>query len=432
MQIVRKLSLSTIKGSLIKMKMKYFCFLLVFCLTYQHLAGQEIDLLLKGGTVIDPKNGINRIMDVAIDDGKIVRVAQNIPETGIFRVVDVRGLYVVPGLIDIHSHNFYGTEPDSYLSNGFTAVAPDPLTFRTGVTTVVDVGGAGWRSFETFKRQTIDNSKTRVLSMLNIVGIGMKGGAFEQSLGDMNAEHTARVAKQYPQYIVGVKVAHYAGPDWTPVERAVEAGKLANIPVMIDFGGYKAQPLSIQTLFFEKLRPGDIFTHTYAHVEGRIPIVDEQRKVRPFVFDAQKRGIIFDVGHGGGSFVWNQAVPALEQGFKPNTISTDLHTGSMNGGMKEQINVMSKFLNLGMTVQEVVTCSTWNPAQVIKRPELGHLSVGAEADVAVLRLHEGSFGFIDTRGWTYPGKYKLEVELTLRAGEVVWDLNGITRPRWER
>lgn len=404
---------------------------LIGCLFLSIASAQQIDMLLQGGHVIDPKNNIDGIMDVAIDEGKIVQIAENIPADDVFQVINVAGMYVVPGLIDIHSHNFFGTEQNAYLSNSFTALPPDGFTFRAGITTVVDVGGAGWRNFKTFKAQTIDHSKTRVLSFLNIVGSGMRGGAYEQNLADMDAKLTAMEAKAFPQYVVGIKVAHYFGPEWAPVERAVEAGKLADIPVMVDFGGFE-DPLSIETLFMEKLRPGDIFTHTYAHVNGRIPIVDEKRKLRPFVLDAQKRGIIFDVGHGGGSFLFDQAIPAIEQGLRPNSISTDLHTGSMNGGMKDLLNVMSKFLNIGLDVPEVIATTTWKPAQIIKRPELGHLSEGAVADVAVLKLETGNFGFIDTKGWRLNGDKKLLCELTLREGRVVWDLNGISRPVWER
>ncbi len=400
------------------------------CLGLIGVNAQQIDMLIKGGHVIDPKNNIDAVMDVAIHDGKIVQVAAGIPRENAFQVVDAQGLYVVPGLIDIHGHHFFGTEPDAYLSNSFTALPPDGFTFRSGITTVVDVGGAGWRNFKTFKAQTIETAKTRVLCFLNIVGSGMRGGPFEQNLADMDARLTAMEAKSFPQYIVGIKLAHYAGSEWTPVDQAVEAGKLADIPVMIDFGGV-TPPLPLETLLMEKLRPGDIFTHTYAHVTGRMPILDERRKLRPFVRQAQQRGVIFDVGHGGGSFTFEQAIPAIEQGFKPNSISTDLHTGSMNGGMKDQLNVMSKFLNMGLTVREVVEKSTWNPAQIIKRPELGHLSVGAVADIAVLRVETGKFGFVDTKGWRLNGDRKLVCELTLREGAVVWDLNGITRPVWE-
>ena len=160
---------------------------------------------------------------------------------------------------------------------------------------------------------------------------------------------------------------------------------------MVDFGGH-TPPLSLEDLLLKYLRPGDILTHTYAHVRGRIPIVDDSGNVRPFVLEARKRGIIFDVGHGGGSFLYRQAVPATKQGFYPDVISTDLHTGSMNSGMKDILNTMSKLLNLGMPLQAVIKANTSRAAEVIKRKDLGHLGVGAEADVAVLDLAEGSSG----------------------------------------
>ncbi len=405
-------------------------FILFIALFVSSLKAQEIDILLKGGHVIDPKNNINTLMDVAITDGKISQVAANIDVNNAELLVDVSGLYVIPGLLDIHSHNFFGTEADAYLSNSFTALPPDGFTFRTGVTTVVDVGGAGWRNFRTFKEQTIDNSKTRVLSFLNIVGSGMKGGAIEQNVDDMDAKLTAMVARQFSEYIVGVKLAHYRGEEWEPTEIAVEAGRLADIPIMVDFGGSDPE-LSIETLFMEKLRPGDIFTHTYSHVNGRVPIVDEKGKLRPFVLKARDRGIIFDVGHGGGSFLFEQAIPAIKQGLKPTTISTDFYTGSMNGGMKDQANVMSKFLNMGLTIQEVVEASTWTPAKFIKKQDLGHLTVGAVADIAVFKLENGDFGYTDVRGWKIKGDGKLIAELTLSEGDIVWDLNGISRPEWK-
>ncbi len=394
-------------------------------------SAQEYDLLLKSGHVIDAKNGIDKVLDVAIKEGKIAEVSSNISESKAAKTIDAKGLYVAPGLIDIHSHNFHGTEPDAYLSNSFTALPPDGFSLRIGVTTIVDAGGAGWRNFRQFKEQVIDRSKTRVLSFLNIVGSGMKGGAIEQNQGDMDPKLTAMVAKRYPDYVVGVKLAHYSGFDWTPTERAVEAGKLANIPVMIDFGGSDPE-LSLKTLFMEKLRPGDIFTHAYAHVNGRTPLVNEKGKVEDFAFAAQKRGIIFDVGHGGGSFLFEQVVPAMKQGFIPNTISTDLHTGSMNGGMKDIVNVMSKFLNLNMPVSKVIEATTWSSAKAIKREDLGHLSVGAVADVVILNLREGDFGFIDTKGKKMKGNKKLECELTIRDGKVVYDLNGLAAEVWDK
>jgi dihydroorotase len=393
------------------------------------LAAQNYTILLKGGHVIDPKNNINEIMDVAIRDDKVVQVAKNIDIKQASQVVDAKGLYITPGVIDIHSHNFFGTQEDHYLGDGFEALPPDGFTFRTGVTTVVDAGGAGWKTFSTFKNQAIAHSKTRVLSFLNIVGEGMRGGPYEQNLNDMDAKMTAAVVRQHKE-IVGIKVAHYSGSEWDPVDRAVAAGKIANVPVMIDFGG-TIPMLSIEELFTKHLRPGDIFTHAFAQLASRMPIVDAQGKLLPFVVEAQKRGIIFDVGHGGGSFRFSQAIPALKSGFIPNTISTDFHTGSMNAGMKDQLNVMSKFLNMGMTLQQVIQASTWNPALVIHREDLGHLSAGAGADIAVFSLQKGKFGFIDSGGYSMQGTQKLQCELTLRDGKIVYDLNGISKPAWD-
>jgi dihydroorotase len=324
---------------------------------------------------------------------------------------------------------FWGHDEESQYSDGYSAVQPDSYSFRTGVTTMVDVGGAGWRSFPRFKEQVIDRSQTRVLAFLNIVGAGMRGGPVEQNLSDMDAKLTAMRIRQHQGLIVGVKVAHYSGPEWDPVIRAVAAGRETSVPVMVDFGGH-TPPLSLEDLLLKHLRPGDILTHTYAHVGGRIPIVGEDGKVRPFVWAARKRGIIFDAGHGGGSFLFRQAVPAMQQGFHPDVISTDLHIGSMNSGMKDILNTMSKFLNLGMPLADVIKANTSRAAEVIKRSDLGHLSAGAEADIAVVALRRGKFGFIDTGGGKMMGDQKLECELTVKGGRVMWDLNGISRPMW--
>ena len=414
------------------MKLNYYTIPLLLSLFLSlPLAAQQYDLLIINGHLIDIKNNLNQKMDVAIKDGKIAAVEKSISPEKSKKVVDAEGLLVTPGLIDMHSHNFHGTHPKRYLANSFTALAPDGFTFRNGVTTVVDVGGAGWRNFETFKEQTIEQSKTRVLSFLNIVGNGMSGGAFEQDLNDMDPEKSAAKAKEYPEHIVGFKLAHYNGYNWTPTDKVVQAGKLAKLPVMIDFGGSQPE-LPLEKLLLEKLRPGDVFTHAYAHVKGRTPLVDENGKLRPYVFKAQQKGIVFDVGHGGGSFVFKQAVPAMKQGFKPNTISTDIHTGSMNGGMKNLLNVMSKFLNLDMPLEEVIAAATWSPATYLQKPELGHLSVGAEADLAILNILKGNYGFVDTSNRRIDGTQKLICELTLRSGKVVYDLNGKSSVIWNK
>ena len=409
--------------------LRFLTISLLFISSFSH--AQEIDLLLKGGHVIDPKNQINSKMDVAITNGKIYQVAPNISAQKAKTVVDATGLYVVPGLIDMHVHAYQGNEPDAYIADGFTSLPPDGFTFRAGVTTVVDAGSSGWRNFRDFKKQTIDRSQTRILALLNIVGTGMTGRFEEQDTNDMNPEQTAyMINRLFPQIIVGIKAAHYWG-GFSQVDRAVEAGNLANVPVMVDFGEHNPTN-SIEDLFMKHLRPGDMFTHTFAYgPANRETVVDENGKVKPFIFEAQKRGIIFDVGHGGGAFSWRQAMPAMQQGFQPNVISTDLHADSMNGGMKDLCNVMSKFLNMGMSLQDVIVRTTVNPANAIKRPEFGNLSVGAEADVTVLNLRKGDFGFLDIRKTKLKGTQKLEAELTVRAGKIVWDLNGISAPAWE-
>lgn len=389
---------------------------------------QQYAIVIKDGHVIDPKNNIDAVMDVAIQDGKIALVSKNIDGRQGRQVVNAKGMLVVPGLIDIHGHVFYGTEPDHAYSNGTSAIPPDGFTFRVGVTTIVDAGGAGWKTFPTFKENVIDNAQTRVLAFLNIVGEGMRGGMYEQNTGDMDPKMAAGIARRYRDHIVGFKVAHYNGPEWTPVDNAVKAGESAKIPVMIDFGGNNP-PLSLRELFFDHLRPGDIYTHAFAQLGSRETIVDvDSKNVKPFVREAQKRGIIFDVGYGGISFSYAQAIPALKQNFYPNTISTDIHIGSMNGSMKDMLSVMSKFHQMGMDIPSVIRASTWNPAVVIKREDLGHLSPGAEADVAILNMREGNFGFFDYTGHRVTADRKFECEMTIRGGRIVYDLNGIATP----
>jgi len=398
---------------------------LVVSATIHVSAQQKYDLLLKGGHLIDARNNISAVRDVAIAGGKVAAVAANISPVDALKVVDATGLYVTPGLVDIHVHVYAGTgERGSYA--GDNSLYPDGYTLRAGVTTVVDAGSSGWKNFDDFKNRVIDRSKTRVLAFLNIVGAGMRGDKFEQNLSDMEAKPTADMARRHKGVIVGIKTAHYAGPEWAPVERAVEAGTEANIPVMVDFGANRAErPMA--ELVTTKLRPGDIYTHAYSGLRNEL---DDSGHVNPGMFEGRKRGVIFDVGHGGGSFVWRVAVPAIKEGFIPDSLSTDLHVGSMNAGMKDMLNVMNKFLALGMSLDDVVRWSTWNPAREIKHEELGHLSAGAPADIVVLRLETGTFGFVDTYGARLRGTQKLTCELTLRDGKVVYDLNGMTRPDW--
>ena len=400
------------------------CLLLLFA---AYAVGQpRYDLVLKGGHVIDAKNNINGVLDVAVSGNRIGAVATNIPTSDARRTIDVSGLYVTPGLVDIHVHVFAGSMNREY--TGENCVRPDGFTLRSGVTTVVDAGSSGWRNFGEFRDQIINKSKTRVFGMLNIVGSGMGGRPdVEQNTKDMEPERTAEVAKRNSDVVVGIKVAHYAGPEWIAVDRGVQAGELAHVPVMIDFATFRPER-PFQDLVLKHLRPGDIYTHTYLQV---VPMLDDNGKVLPYLFEAKKRGIIFDVGHGGGSFSWKQAIPAVKQGFLPDSISTDLHTESMNAGMKDMLNVMSKFINMGMPLEQVIACSTWHPAREIRHEELGHFTVGAPADIAVLRLVHGDFGFVDSARLRMKGTQKLVAEMTIRDGRVVWDLNGMSSQDWD-
>nr|WP_293299833.1 amidohydrolase/deacetylase family metallohydrolase [Allomuricauda sp.] len=395
--------------------------LLLFCMYASHgITAQEFDIAVLGGHVIDPKNDIDEPMDVAIKDGKIALVSKKINEKRAKRTVDAKGLYVVPGLVDMHAHGFFGVEDGHYLRNSFYAVSPDGFTFRNGVTTMVDAGSSGWKSFKTFKEQTIDRSHTRVLAFLNIVGEGMKGGAWEQDTYDMDAKLSALMAKTYPDLIVGFKVAHFRGDGedyFVPIDRAIEAGNMAgNIPVMLDG--------KLEDEVLRRFRPGDIFTHTY----GR-PIIDTvTNKVKPFVREARQRGLIFDVGYGGASFMYSNAIPGTKDGFFPDVISTDLHGGSMNAAMKDIMSIMSKFMALGMGLEDIITAVTWKPAKTIKRPQLGNLSVGSEGDVAIFNIRDGKFGFYDQQGEKMSGTKKFECEVTIKGGRVFYDLNGLTSP----
>jgi dihydroorotase len=234
------------------------------------------------------------------------------------------------------------------------------------------------------------------------------------------------MALRHKGVIVGIKTAHYPGPEFTPVERAVEAATTAGIPVMVDFGRVYPQK-TLAELLTKKLRRGDIYTHVYSGLRGEL---DPSGRANPALSEGRARGIFFDVGHGGGSFAWRVAVPIVGGGFLPDSISTDLHAGSANAGMKDMLNVMSKFLALGLSLDDVILRSTWNPAREIGQERLGNLSVGSPADVAVLRLEKGAFGFVDAFGARLRGEQRLACEMTLRDGKIVYELNGLSRPDW--
>ncbi len=384
------------------------------------------DLLLQGGHVIDAKNGIDGVTDVAIKDGKVAAVGEHLHPADAVKTIDVAGYYVTPGLIDIHTHD-YASPGEAHSYAGDYGIWPDGFTFRNGVTTICDAGSSGWRNFEDFKQHIIDRQQTRILAFLNIVGAGMRGPRYEDNLADMDRIPTAAMAMRYPDTIIGIKSAHFSGPEWTPYIEALGAARTAHIPVMIDYGANRVER-PLYDLMTKYLGPGDIYTHAYSGLRNE----QDAFTLGPSkaLTEGRKRGVYFDAGTGGGSFRFRVAVPLIKAGFVVDSLSTDLHAESMNSSTKGMLEVMSKFMAMGLTLQQVVAESTWNPAQEIQRTQLGNLSVGAPADVAVLSEAHGKFGFLDMDNTKMMGDTRLLCELTIRAGKVVYDQNGLSMDLW--
>ncbi len=385
------------------------------------------DLLLKGGHVLDPASGIDEALDVAITAGKVAGLARDIPAAGVGQVLDVSGCTVTPGLLDIHAHVFIG-HARSRLS-----LHPDAHTFASGVTTVVDTGTSGWRDFAQFKSEVIDHAKTRIFAFINIVGSGM-GGAWEHDVNEMDPQPAAAAVDAYPNVTTGIKTAHYwagqmfdaAHPPWAAVDNAVAAGRLCGKPVMVDFWPHP-QYRPYPQLILEKMRPGDIHTHVFAQ---QFPVLDDLGLLQPYMRQARDRGVIFDLGHGAASFWYRNAVPAIEQGFLPDSISTDLHTGSMNGPVFDMLTTVNKCLAMGLSVAEVIARSTVAPAREIGHAELGTLRPGSDADVAVFRLERGHFRFPDCGRTVLESEQRLRCVATVRAGAVVYNPEGLGMPTW--
>jgi dihydroorotase len=395
--------------------------LILWCLMTMHHIGisQSYDLILKGGKVIDPASGTNERLDVAISGTKIAAITKSIPVSEGKKVIDVSGLIVAPGLIDLHTHVFAGGKTDTF-ADGNLSVMADAFSFRSGVTTVVDAGTSGWNNFEKFKSDVIDKSQTRILAFLNIAGNGMSGNPEQQQLEQMDAEKTGTLIKKYPEILVGVKIGHYEGKDTSPFLKSIDAANQSGTPLFVEC---HLPEYSLEWQL-NQMRPGDIITHSFEQVNERMTILDESGQLRNFVKSAQQNGLLFDLGHGGYGFWFNQAIGAYRQGLAPNTFGTDLHRFSMNAGMKNILNVMSKYLTMGMKQNDIIKRATWNAAQAIRRPDLGCLKIGGEADIAVLSIQKGNFGFVDAGGNRINGPKKFESELTIRSGKIMWDLNG--------
>ena len=376
----------------------------------------KYDLLLKGGRVIDPANNVDGILDVAIAGRYVSSVQKDISPQLARKVANVSGLVVTPGLIDLHAH-FYGY---------YAAVLPDAHCLSEGTTTAVDAGGAGHLTFDDFDRKIISKSKTNVFALINIAGEGMVGLP-EQDLDGMNVDLTTAKIDQRPDRIVGVKVAHYAGPGWQPLDRGVQAAENTGTYVMVDQAPIKSRPNN--EMLLEHLRPGDITTHCYGFDK---PMIDSDDKVKPYFFEARERGVKFDVGHGAGSFSFRIAKNAIDQGFPPDTVSTDMHTASILSNQGTMPETMTKMLVLGMDLPDIIKRSTWTPALTIGHPELGNIGQTAFADIAVLEIAEGDFGLTDNGSGNrvYPTGKRIVCQMTVRNGEVVWDKNGRSRDSW--
>lgn len=367
------------------------------------------DLVIKNGTVIDPAQGIIEKKDVAIAGGKIATVENYISDGNSHDVIEAEGLLVTPGLVDLHVHVWWGV--------AHLAIEADPACVYRGVTTAIDAGSSGSNTIAGFHRYVINQAHTRVLAFLHISGMGQ----LDNDIGELEDIRWARVekaveaAKLHSDVIVGIKVRLTEGivgkNDMVALDRALEAGKELNKPVMIHIGG------SIHSFdeFLEKLRPGDIVTHSFTgNPHG---ILDNNNKVIDAAWDAMKRGIIFDVGHGAGSFAFPVAEACLEQGLDPGTVSSDVHRYNVRGPVFDLMTTLSKYIHLGYSIKDALAFGTTKPAAAVGLPDhIGTLKVGADADIAVIQHREGSVTFTDALGNERAGNQLLLPVETLRKG----------------
>lgn len=377
-------------------------------------SAEGYDLLLKGGTVIDPAHGRRGRLDVAVKEGRVAAVARDLPVRGSAEVLDTSGLFVVPGLIDLHTHVYEGVS--------FLGIEADDLCPRTGVTTVVDTGSAGWINYKGLERYVIKRSETRIFGYVNLSGVGLPSRRGELVHHDyLDAGECAECVLRHPETALGVKVRLYEGVAGSMdlrdvLKSSVEAAEECGKPLMIHISG---SDVTLEDLL-PPLRTGDVVTHC-CHGIGAASILDREGRIRPVVRDARERGILFDVGHGVGSFAFRIARRAVAEGFLPDTISTDIHTLCINYPVYDLPTTLSKFLGLGLSLDEVIERATIEPARIIGiDSHLGHLNVGATADIAVLDLEEGRFSFFDVEHEKMVGRQRLVCRATIKDGKVWW------------
>lgn len=377
-------------------------------------AAERYDLLLKGGTVVDPANGRRGLLDVAVKGGRVAAVGRDLPVEGSAQVLDASGRFVVPGLIDLHAHVYIGVS--------FFGIEADDLGPRTGVTTMVDTGSAGWTNYEGLERFVIGPSETRIFGYVNLSGVGLPTRRGELVHHDyLDARECAECVLRHPETTLGVKVRLYEGVAGSMdlrdvLKAALEAAELCGKPLMVHISGGNV-PLED---LLPPLRTGDVVTHCY-HGFPVGSILDREGRILPVVRDARERGVLFDVGHGSGSFAFRVARCALEEDFLPDAISTDVHTLSIKYPVYDMPTTLSKFLGLGLSLDEVIERGTIEPARIIGiDSDLGHLGVGATADVAVFELEEGRFSFFDVEDEEMIGLQRLVCKATIKDGRVWW------------
>jgi len=367
------------------------------------------DLVIKNGTVVDPSQDLHAKRDVAIAGGRIVAVEEHVSDNDTHDVIEADDLLVLPGLVDLHVHVWWGV--------AHLAIDADAHSLSRGATTIIDAGSAGANTMAGFRRYVIDRVDARTLAFLHISGMGQ----LDNEIGELEDIRWARVdkaveaAKLHSDVIVGVKVRLTEGivgeNDLVALDRAIEAADYLDKPVMIHIGGTSHDIEEI----LGKLRGGDIVTHSFtANPPG---IITDAGKVVAAAIEARARGVVFDVGHGAGSFGFRVAEAAMEQGFMPATVSSDVHRYNVRGPVYDLATTLSKFLHLGLSLDEVVRLATSAPANTVGRgDQFGTLKVGAEADVSVMRIEEGSFKFTDAPGDVRIGERLLVPVVTLRAG----------------
>ncbi|MEF9892544.1 MAG: amidohydrolase/deacetylase family metallohydrolase [Anaerorhabdus sp.] len=387
----------------------------------------KYDYLLLNGHVIDPENGINEVMDIAVQDGKIARIDKCLENQAATSILDLSGLYVTPGLIDAHVHCYYNTGVQKSWTGDYS-IQPDLINLSQGVTTMIDAGSSGSYNFDHFRSTVINRSKTKIYALLNITDLGMTSLRDEQYPLENDFQSFISCYQRNKDRIVGIKIAHYDGKDFNDIDYAKKIQEEIQIPIMVDFGVFKKER-PYDELLLSKLRRGDITTHCF---RGPVPILDTEGYVYDYLREAQKKGIIFDVGHGAGSFLFRNAIPAVQQNFLPDILSTDLHVLSYRytSGMSD---LLSKFMSIDNTkFYDYIRMTTEIPKKVFGLKNCGNISVKSEADIAVWNLRKGIFSYQDTGGGRLDSDICLECEMTFIQGEVCFDRNARTSKRYDK